>query len=280
MQKLIIVLSPRQESFLSLGLAYHPALWLIGDQPVIQYLIDEAKASGVEEIILVGRTQDKEVYSYLTAKGKGQLGELDQVAQNLVARNKDLSFQFLGINRNFSGGEILLKLKPKLKNPWGMVWYRGILVSSTPGFRQLEKIFQTSQKPVLGLVEMMAEKKWVLQYEKIAQRILKISQIKKAKKKENEENLYLSGRYILTPEVIDFLEQMKKAGVKKENLQIEKALSLMLESGQPIYGYQLKGDWLDLQSKENWLKANLYMTLHHPSLGSGLRGYLKNQHLC
>ena len=280
MQKLIIVLSSRQDSFLSISLAHHPALGLMGDQPVIQYLIDEAKASGVKEIILVGRTPDKEVYSYLTAKGKGQLGKLDQVVQDLVSRNKDITFQFLGMNKNFSGGEVILKLKPKLKNPWGMVWYRGILVSSVPGLQQLEKIFNTSQKPVLGLIEAAVEKQWVLEYEKIAQRIFKIEQIRKAKKKENQENLHLSGRYILTPEIIDFLEQLKKSGVKKENLRIDKALSLMLDSGQPVYGYQLKGDWLSLDSKENWLKANLYMTLHHPDLGSKLQDYLKGQHLC
>ena len=267
MQKLIIVLSPNQESFLPLGLVHHPALGLIGDQPAIQYLIDEAKASGLKEVILVGRPQDKEVYSYLTAQEKG-------------AKNKDISFQFLGLNRNFSGGEILLKLKPKLKAPWAMVWYRGILVSSLPGFRQLEKIFKTSQKPVLGLIETAGEEPWVLEYEKIAQRIFKISQIRKRKRKEDQENLHLAGRYILTPEVIDFLEQVKKTGVKKENLRIEKALSLMLETGQPIYGYQLKGDWLSLDSREDWLKANLYLILHHPNLGANLRDYLKSQHLC
>ena len=290
-QKLIVVLSPRQESFLPLGLVNPSALWLMGDQPLVQYLVDEAKESGLKEIIFVGSNQDKEVCSYFTKskkeirsyftdKGAKESGKLNQSVSDLKIRNKDLSFEFMGTTKSLSSGEIILKLKSKLKEPWAMTRLNGMLKSSLPGFQQLEKIFNTSQKPVLGLVETSAKDKWEIDSEKIAQRIFKISQINRAKKKEKKDVLSLSGSYILTPEVIGFLEMLKKEGVKNEDLELEKGLALMLESGQPLYGYQLKGEWLRVDSQEDWLKANLQTILNHPSLGSLLRDYLKNKHLC
>jgi|AntAceMinimDraft_16_1070373.scaffolds.fasta_scaffold01775_2 UTP--glucose-1-phosphate uridylyltransferase len=279
-QKLIVVLNPRRESFLPLGSINSSALWLMGDQPLMQYLVDEAKASGLKEIIFVGTNRDKEVYSYFTVKPTKESGYLGQAISGLRTRNKDITFQFIGANKNLSSGEIILKLKSKLKAPWAMAQLHGILRAQRPSFQQLEKIFNTSQKPVLGLVEAGADDRWEITSEKIAQRILKISKIDRAKKKEKKNFLSLSGYALLTPEIIDFLEELKKQGVKNENLELEKGLSLMLDSGQPLYGYQLKGEWLRTDSKEDWLKANLQMILNHPSLGLPLRDYLKNQHLC
>jgi UTP--glucose-1-phosphate uridylyltransferase len=279
-QKLVLVLSQRSKAFFPLASVNPSELWLLGEQPFIQYLLDEAKEADLREVIIVGENKKKVVYSYLTASGKAEKGTLGQVISGWRSRYKDLSFQFLGSDHYPSTGEILLKLKSKLKSPWAMVKPRGLFLPSPSSFSQLEKVFQTSQKPVLGLVEDGFNDHWKIEAEKIAQRIFKISQLTPIKKKEKNSFLNFSGYYILTPEVISFLEELKKKGVKKENLELEEGLSLMRESGQPVYGYQLKGEWLPVNSKEDWLKANLYLTLSHSSLGENGREYLKAKHLC
>jgi len=265
-QKLVIVLNQRSRSFFPLASVTPFELWLLGEQPFIQYLLDEAKEAGLTEVIIVGENKSKAVFSYLAAKGGVNKGKL--------------SFQFVGSDRYLSSGEILLKLKPKLKAPWAMVWPRGLLLAPIPSFAQLEKVFQTSQRPVLGLVADDFNNRWRIEAEKIAQRIYKISRLSPAKKKEKGNLLNFSGYYLLTPEVISFLEALKKEGARNEELELERGLSLMRESGQPIYGYQLKGEWLPVGSKEDWLKANLHLTLYRSSIEAQARDYLKEKHLC
>lgn len=280
MQKLVIVLNQRSRSFFPLASVTPFELWLLGEQPFIQYLLDEAKEAGLTEVIIVGENKNKAVFSYLTAKGGVEKGSLGQALSAWRSRHKELSFQFVGSDRYLSSGEVVLKLKSKLKAPWAMVWPRGLLLDPIPSFAQLEKVFQTSQKPVLGLIEDDFDSYWRIEAEKIAQRIFKISRLSPLRKKEKRDILNFSGYYILTPEVITFLEALKKKGVKNEELELEKGLSLMRESGQPVYGYQLKGEWLPVASKEDWLKANLNLLLSHSSIETLARDYLKEKRLC
>lgn len=277
---LIVVLTPPQETFLPLALVQPLELWLLGGQPLVQYLVEEAKEAGLKEIIFVGPSQNKSVYSYFKPKLREGGESFSKGVQELVSRYKNISFQFVGSNKTLSSGEIILKLKAKLKAPWIMTWSTGVFCSPVSSFSQLEKIFRTSQKPVLGLVENSSHRAWDIRADKIAQRIFKINQISRSKKKELNPSLGLANRYVLTPTVIDFLEKLRKEKLKNQPLKLEEALASMLESGQPLYGYQLKGDWFNLNSLENWLKADFYLSLHHPLMAARLKEYLRDQHLC
>jgi len=89
--------------------------------------------------------------------------------------------------------------------------------------------------------------------------------------------LAIVGRYVLTPEVFDYL---KKAEVgKKGEIILAEVLQKMLNDGKTIYGYEFEGKWLECGEKEEWLKTHLYLSLKNERYGPRLKKFIKENKL-
>jgi UTP--glucose-1-phosphate uridylyltransferase len=112
--------------------------------------------------------------------------------------------------------------------------------------------------------------------EKIANRLFKIKKIvEKPTIDKAPSDLAIVGKYILTPEVFDYLKKAKPS--KKGEIILAEVFEEMIEDGKVIYGYQFEGNWLECGTKEGWLKSHFYLTLKHPKYGLELREYLKTR---
>ena len=110
--------------------------------------------------------------------------------------------------------------------------------------------------------------------EKIATNLYKIKKIiEKPELSQLESNLVIVGKYVLTPEVFSYLK--KASPSEKGEVILGEVLQKMLNDGNPIYGYEIKGDWLECGDKLKWLKSFFYMSLKDPRFGKELRDYLK-----
>jgi len=284
-KKAIIPVAGLSTRFLPLSKVYPKELWPLVDKPIIQYIVQEAKNSGIKEIIFVISPGKKMVLDYFQKCPSVEKILKERKKNHLLAELKELdelcrglTFSYVVQKKPLGDGHAVLQAKTKLAGEnMAALWADDVVESKTPCLEQLLKVFKTCQKPVLALYRLPKEKLLsygIVEVEKIANRFYKIKRIiEKPSINEAPSNLAIVGKYVLTPEVFEYLKKAKP-GKKKEVLLAE-TLDKMLKDGKPIYGYEIEGKWLECGNKANWLESNLYLSLKSPQFGENLKKFLK-----
>ncbi len=253
------------------------------DKPVIQYLVEEAVESGIEEIIFVtGRGKRAiedhfdtsfELEETLVEKNKHELLSEVQKIPNLA------KFSYVRQPLPLGDGHALLQAAHIVNGEPALVIFGDCLYDSkVPASKQLIDTFEKYGDPVIGLSEVEREevsKFGVLDGVELDKQTIEVKKIvEKPKPEEAPSNLVAVGKYIITPEVFDVLANMKNG--KSGEIRLADAFEIMLESNRPLYGRILDGEWLDTGDKFNFMKASIHMGLKHPEIGKKLREYLKD----
>ena len=111
--------------------------------------------------------------------------------------------------------------------------------------------------------------------EKIANNLYKIKKIiEKPNPSQIQSNLVIVGKYILTPDVFSYLKGSSLS--QKNEIILGEIFDRMLHDGKTIYGYQIKGQWLECGDKLKWLKSFLYMALNDQRFGRELKDETDN----
>jgi UTP--glucose-1-phosphate uridylyltransferase len=289
-KKAIIPVGGLGTRFLPLSKILPKELWPLVDKPVLQYVVEEVKNSGIDQIIFVISPEKKMVLDYFK---KYYFKKFPKLENTLKERNKVLLLQELknlenlcqGISCSYviqkkplgDGHAILQAHKFIKEEPVAVSFGDDIVEAETPCLAQLIKIFKTAQKPVIALYQVPKEKipsYGIVKVEKIANRLFKIKKIvEKPDIDEAPSNLAIVGKYILTPEVFNYLKVSKPS--KKGEIVLAEIFDQLIKDGKIIYGYQFKGNWLECGKKLDWLKCHFYLSLKHPEYGPKLKEYLK-----
>lgn len=285
-KKAIIPIAGLSTRFLPLSKAVPKELLPLADSPAVEYLIKEAKRSGIEEIIFVLSSGNKRILDYLKPSLKLEKILKERKKEDILKEVKELEKLFEGLNFSYiiqkeplGDGHAILQAAKLVKDEAAAVMFGDdIIDSKIPGIEQLAKVFKTCQKPVIGLFKIEREKLSVYgvpKVEKITNRLYKIKGITEKPAIENlPSDLAIVGRYILTPEVFYYLKKAKP-GPKGEIILAEAINNYMIKEGKVIYGREMEGKWLECGDKLKWLKSNLYFSLNHPKFGPALREFLK-----
>lgn len=254
------------------------------DKPVIQYLVEEAVASGIEEIIFVtGRgkraIEDHFDVSYeledtLVEKNKHDLLEKVQGISNLA------KFSYVRQSEPLGDGHALLQAAHLVDDDEPVLVMFGdcIYDSEVPAAAQLIESYHKYQGPIIGMTEV--EKSEVSKFGVLAGTPLdeshwQITQmVEKPSVEDAPSNMVAPGKYIITREVFDVLAGMSEG--KSGEIRLADAFDAMLVNERPIYGKKLEGKWLDTGDKFNFLQATIELGLKHPEVGEKLRNYLQN----
>jgi UTP--glucose-1-phosphate uridylyltransferase len=289
-KKAILPIAGLGTRFLPLSKIFPKEVWPLVDKPVIQYLVEEAKNSGISEIIFVISPEKKMVVDYFQKyylqkspkiekklKEQGKINLLEEL-KKLEELCQGLSFNFVFQKKPLGDGHAILQAKDLIGGePVAVLFGDDIVDSKTPCLLQLIKVFKTAQKPVIALSQVPKEKVpsyGIVGVEKIANRLFKIKKIvEKPAPEKAPSDLAIVGKYILTPEVFDYLKRAKPS--KKGEIILAEVFEEMIEDGKVIYGYQFEGNWLECGTKEGWLKSHFYLTLKHPKYGLELKEILK-----
>ena len=287
-KKAIIPIAGNGTRFLPLSKVVPKELFPLGEKPLIHRLLEELKASGIEEIVfVVGKNNKKLIADYfkrslrmekfLEERGKKDLIEVLRAIDKLT---QGISFSFvLQTNPLGDGHAVLQAAKLIGNNPCVVAYPDDIIESEIPCTTQLAQVFKTSQKPVMGLWRMPKEKishYGVVQADKIARRL---HQIKKIVEKPSQEaapsDLAIIGRRIITPETFDYLKKAKPN--KKGEIILTEVFADMVKAGKMIYGYEVEGQWLECGNYEGWMRSNAYLALKHPTYGKDIKNFLKQE---
>lgn len=256
------------------------------DKPLIQYAVEEAKASGITEIIFVVNSNRKFVEDYFKRSLKLEKTLEERKQEHLIKLLKrveelceGMTFSFVSDHALGDGHAILQAKKLVGEEPCLVMFPDDVVDSKIPCAQQLLQVFKTAQSPVLALYELPEDRVsayGVARVEKIAKRFYKLKEfVEKPTPGTAPSNLVFLGRVILTPEVFQYLKKARPN--KKGEIILAEALSQMLRDGKIVYGYEVEGRWLECGDKIGWLRSNLYLSLKHPEFGTAMAAFLKEE---
>lgn len=284
-KKAIIPVAGLGTRFLPLSKALPKEFFPLVDKPVIQYIVEEAKSSGISEIIFVINPTQKMILNYFKRDPilekiliKRKKEQLLKELKDFEAILEDISFSFVVQKKPLGDGHAILQAAKFVGDePVAVLFADDVVDGSEPAISQLMDIYKTCNCPVTALKEMPREKLsayGVPLVEKITSRLYKIKKlIEKPEISKAPSNLVVVGKYILNPEVFNYLR--KAAPSKRGEIILAEVFDKMLMDGKIIYGYEIKGEWLECGDKEKWLKSFFYLSLKNPKYGPELKNYLK-----
>jgi UTP--glucose-1-phosphate uridylyltransferase len=250
------------------------------DKPVIQYVIEEAVSSGIEDIIIVtGRGKNAiedhfdvsfELEKVLEMRGEQEKLEVVRDISSMINLSYVRQKEALGL------GHAILVAKELVGNePFAVFLGDDVIDAKVPAMRQLMKVFEKVQSTVVALEEVdraRTKDYGVISGRPRGERLHEVRDlVEKPDPARAPSNLAIIGRYILTPEIFRHLE--KTRADKRGEIQLTNGLRSLLKE-QPIYGYQFQGKRYDTGNKLGFLKATVEFALKRPDLGEDFRAYL------
>ena len=274
--------------FLPATKAQPKEMLVLVDKPVIQYGVEEAVASGVDNIVIVtGRGKNAiedhfdvnvELESFLDQRGKkDQLAEIRKISQMIklayVRQGEPLGLgHAVLVTRDLVGDE-----------PFAVILGDDVIDAKPPALRQMIDVFERVDGPVLAVERVPMED--VSSYGVVAidessdlgpgvHRIKDL--VEKPRREEAPSNLAIIGRYILTPDIFPALEAT--ASDRTGEIQLTNGLRRLL-ADRPLYACEINGVRHDTGNKLGFLKALVYFALHRPELAGPFRRYLETLEL-
>jgi UTP--glucose-1-phosphate uridylyltransferase len=254
------------------------------DRPLVQYVVEEAKAAGIERIVIVtGRGKNAiedhfdtsfELEKMLEERGKDDLLAIVREISDLIPVSYVRQKTALGL------GHAILQAKDLVGNePFAVLLGDDIVDSSEPCIGQMMRLREKRGNPVIAIQEVAREE--TRQYGIVAgerdsesDRVVRITgMVEKPAPEFAPSNLAIIGRYILPPEIFEILEATR-SDVGGE-IQLTSALSTLLER-RPIDGCLFEGKRYDAGDKLGFLKATVEFALKREDLGGEFRKYLRS----
>jgi UTP--glucose-1-phosphate uridylyltransferase len=256
------------------------------DKPIIQYGVEEALASGCDQIIIItgrGKTaiEDHFDVSYelekmLEERGKTELLSIVRQISDMIHVAYVRQKEAMGL-----GHAVLMARELVGNEPFAVLLADDVIDAQKPCLRQMMDVFEESQCSIIATQEVNGpaiSSYGVLDAQKIEDkfdgRAFNVrSMVEKPKQEEAPSNLAIIGRYILTPTIFETLERTP-LGAGGE-LQLTDGLRGLLSAGEKIYGYTFEGKRHDAGDKLGFLKATVEFALKRPDLGPDFAEYLR-----
>ncbi len=258
------------------------------DKPIIQYGVEEAVASGCDQIIIVtGRGKQAiedhfdvsyELEKMLEERGKTDLLQIVRQISDLIHIAYVRQKEALGL------GHAVLTARELVGNePFAVLLADDVIDAEVPCLKQMMNVFEKTQCSVLAT--QVVEGPGISAYGVLDAKPVQgsngklyevLNLVEKPRAEDAPSNLAVIGRYLLTPTVFETLSDLK-AGAGGE-LQLTDGLRALLQK-EKIYGYVFEGKRHDTGDKLGFLKATVEFALKRPDLGGPLRQYLKSLNL-
>ena len=269
--------------FLPAAKAQPKEMLAVVDKPVIQYIVEEAVESGIEEIVFVTAIGKRAIEDHFDRnfeleyrlEQKNKLKELKEVSKiGKLAR-----FAFVRQSKPMGDGHAILTALPFVDahEPVAFAFGDDIISGKVPAFKEVIDIYNKYQDPVIALEEVSLKNVssyGVIDGKKVADRAWEIRGfVEKPEPKDAPSNLIFIGRGVLTPELLKILETQTPG--KDNEIRLADAFITYLAGGRVMYGCQFTGTRYDCGKKLGFLKAQVELGLKHPEIGKELKKYLK-----
>ena len=252
------------------------------DKPLIQYVVEEAVASGIESVVIVtGRGKaaiedhfdiSYELEKLLEERGKTQelkaMRAISSMARVSYVRQKEA----LGL------GHAVLQARDLVGNePFAVMLSDDIIDSKTPALKQLLDVYEKYDAPVVAVFQVPGEaisRFGVIAGEEVEDGVYKITDmVEKPAFADAPSDLAIIGRYILTPDIFDEIDRTRPGAIGE--IQITDAMKALMKK-RPFYAVRFEGTRYDAGDKLGFLIATVQFALQHGDLAPEFREYLKS----
>ena len=254
----------------------------IVDKPTIQYIIEEALASGIEDILIItGRSKraiedhfDRSIELELNLEAAHKEQELE-----MVRKISDIRIHYIRQKEPRGLGHAILCAQQFIGDePFAVLLGDDVVDSRVPALKQLIDVYERTGASVLGVQEVPQEK--VSSYGIVAsqptgeKRTFTVhDMVEKPKVEEAPSRLAVLGRYVINPEIFPILEHT--APGRGNEIQLTDALKVLAKE-QPMYAYNFEGRRYDVGDKQGFLEATVEMALKRTDLRDKFLAYLQD----
>jgi UTP--glucose-1-phosphate uridylyltransferase len=251
------------------------------DKPAIQYVVEEAVASGIKDILIItGRGKraiedhfDRAMELEYLLEKKEKKEELEEIRRISEMAN----IFYIRQKEQLGLGHAVLCAKEHInEDTFAVMLGDDLIINSKPCLKQLIEVYKKRNCSVLAIQTVpddMVSKYGIIKGKQIADNLFEIQDIiEKPNPDEAPSNMASIGRYILTPQIFECLEKTKP-GVGGE-IQLTDGIKSLL-SKETVYAFQFSGSRYDIGSKEDWIKMTVELALKRPELKEGISEFLK-----
>ena len=280
-RKAVIIAAGKGTRFLPITRSLPKEMLPLVDRPLIQYSVEEAIGSGIENIILVTAQGKSVMEDYFDRcaemeyflKEKGDMDKLER-----MCRLSDMADICSVRQKEQKGlGHAILTARDVVGNePFAVILPDDIIDSEVPALKQMLGIYEKYEAGVVAVERISDEdtKRYgVVETEAVSERVYRVAKLmEKPEPQATPSRLGIVGRYIFTPEIFDMITRTPPGAVNE--IQITDAMQLLLDE-QEFYAYELEGVRHDTGTPVGWLKANIAYALKRTDMAPELRAYLK-----
>uniref|UniRef100_A0A7V4DHR2 UTP--glucose-1-phosphate uridylyltransferase n=1 Tax=Candidatus Caldatribacterium californiense TaxID=1454726 RepID=A0A7V4DHR2_9BACT len=254
----------------------------IVDRPAVQYVVEEAVASGIENLLFVTGRGKRAIEDYFDfaveleqeLKNRGKEHLLEEIRG--VGNSAHIFYVRQKSPRGL--GDAVWQAKAFVgEEPFAVLLPDDIIVSETPCLAQMLRLFSDCPGIYVALIEVPREEvaQWgIVRGREIAPRLYAIEDlVEKPEPEEAPSTLAVVGRYILSPSIFDALAQTPPG--KGGEIQLTDAIRGLLGK-EPVYGYRFEGEYFGVGSKIGYLKANVALALRREDLAPEFRAFLRD----
>lgn len=253
----------------------------IVDTPVIQYVVEEAVAAGITDILMVigkGKRAIEEHFDrsfQLEAQlaESGKEAELEQIKR--ISELADIHFVW---QRQMKGlGDAIYCARHHVNDePFAVLLGDTLMDSAKPAIKQLTEVFDRKESPVVLVEQVELEKVsryGVIDARQIEPGLYEVNDfVEKPGAEEAPSDLAIAGRYVFTPDIFEYISQIKPGS--NGEIQITDAMRMMVKK-RAMYARQLEGKRCDIGNKEGFLRTNIEFAMKRDDMAKGLRDYIK-----
>lgn len=254
------------------------------DKPVIQYVVEEAVASGIEDIIIITGWHKRSIedhfdYPFELEKRLEEAGKIKQLEE--IRRVASLAnFIYVRQKGPYGNGTPVLNAKEVIGDePFAVLWGDEFIYAKPPRLKQMIDVYDKYEDCVISGVRIpdkkAVSKYGIADYNEVDKGVFEIKSIvEKPDPEKAPSNLAVHGAYIFNPEIFDYLEDTK---VGKDNeLWLVDAINALMKK-RAVYACEIQnGKYYDTGNKLEYLKANIDFALEDKELSEGLKEYIKN----
>lgn len=255
------------------------------DKPVIQYVVEEAVASGIEDIIIItgyGKRAIEDHFDHCVElethlEKSGKTKELEEISRIAEMAN----FIYIRQKGPYGNGTPVLCAEPVIGNEaFAVIWGDEFIYSEPPRLKQMIEVFEKYNDPVISGVRISNKndlsRYGIARVKPIEDKIFEIEEIvEKPNPDEAPSNLATHGAYILTPDIFEALKNQKLG--KGGELWLIDGINA-LRKNHKIYAREIEnGKYYDTGNKLEYMKTTVDFALSHPEIKDDFKKYLKEK---
>lgn len=284
-QKVVIPAAGLGTRFLPQTKAMPKEMLPVIDKPVIQYVVEEAVASGIEDVIIITSWQKRaiedhfdrspELEKYLAEKGKEkELSEIKRIAELA-------NFIYIRQKGTLYGNAVpVLTAQPVIgEETFAVLWGDEFIWAEPPRLAQMIKVYEKYKGAVISAVRVETKdnlsRYGIGDLEPVKDNVFKIKKIvEKPLPAEAPSNLAVHGAYILPPEIFEIIKNLKPG--RDGEIWLVDAINELIKKDFPVYACEIKNaKYYDTGNKLDYLKTVVEFALRHPDFDDEFKNYLK-----